>query len=121
MTTGERNRSLGAYGERLAARRLVETGMVLLDRNWRCAAGELDLVLLDGEVHVFCEVKTRTTSSHGHPLEAVTPIKAARLGRLAALWVEEHDVVPLGMRLDLVGVLLADRGAPEVVHLRGVG
>ena len=85
MTTGGRNRSVGAYGERLAAQRLVGTGMVLLDRNWRCDAGEIDLVLRDGEVLVFCEVKTRSTAAYGHPLEAVTPAKAARLRRLAAL------------------------------------
>jgi putative endonuclease len=121
MTTARRNTALGAYGERLAAQRLVRDGMVLVDTNWRCGSGEIDLVLRDGEVLVFCEVKTRTSAAYGHPLEAVGAAKAARLRRLAALWLEEHDVHADGVRVDLVGVLLAERGAPEVAHLRGVG
>jgi putative endonuclease len=121
MSTSARNRSIGAYGERLAARRLVEDGMVLVDRNWRCDAGELDLVLRDGDVLVFCEVKTRASKAFGHPLEAVSPAKAQRLRRLAARWLHEHAVSSPGVRIDLVGVLLQPRGVAEVVHLRGVG
>jgi putative endonuclease len=121
MTRGQRNRSVGAYGEGLAARRLVEAGMVLVDRNWRCDAGEIDLVLRDGDVLVFCEVKTRSGSAYGHPLEAVRPDKAARMRRLAGRWMHEHEVRVSGVRLDVVGVLLNRAGAPEVSHLRGVG
>lgn len=119
--TGERNRSLGQFGERLAGRRLVEAGMTVIDRNWRCEAGELDLVLRDGEVLVVCEVKTRTSAAYGHPLEAVGAAKAQRLRRLAARWLEEHDVRPAGVRIDVVGVLLRERGGPEVEHVRGIG
>lgn len=121
MSTAERNRTVGQFGERLAAQKLVDAGMVVLDRNWRCRAGEVDLVLRDGQTLVFCEVKTRSTSAFGHPLEAVQPRKAARLRRLAAAWLEEHDVRPVEVRIDLVGVLLSDKGAAEVVHVRGVG
>ena len=121
MSTGERNRSVAAHGERLAARRLVEQGMVLIDRNWRCDLGEVDLVLRDGDVLVFCEVKTRTSSAYGHPLEAVGATKGERLRQLAVRWVEEHGGQPGGVRIDLVGVLLAERGAAEIEHLRGVG
>lgn len=121
MSSGARNSSLGSYGERVAAQRLVDDGMVLVDRNWRCDLGEVDLVLRDGDVLVFCEVKTRSTSAYGHPLEAVTPAKGARLRRLAGRWLEEHDAHPEGVRIDLVGVLLAERGAAEVEHVRAVG
>ena len=121
MSTGERNASIGRYGEQVAVRRLVADGMVLVDRNWRCPSGELDLVLRDGEVLVFCEVKTRTSAAYGHPLEAVGPAKAARLRRLAVLWVEEHGLHPAGLRIDLVGVLLGEAGPAEVEHVRGVG
>src|SRR4028119_1143926 len=75
---------LGAQGEALAARHLTEQGMVLLDRNWRCPIGEIDLVLRDGSVLVVCEVKTRSSNAYGSPLEAVTERKAARLGRRGA-------------------------------------
>ena len=119
--TGDRNKSLGAYGERVAAQRLTDAGMTVLDRNWRCDAGEVDLVLRDGEVVVICEVKTRSSAAYGHPLEAVGAVKAARLRRLAALWLQAHDVHAPGVRIDVVGVLLAERGAAEVEHVRGVG
>jgi putative endonuclease len=121
MTSGDRNRSVGAYGESLAARSLVESGMVLVDRNWRCDAGEIDLVLREGDVLVFCEVKTRSGPAYGHPLEAVGPAKAARLRRLAGRWLHDHEVHAPGVRVDVVGVLLGRSGAPEITHLRGVG
>ena len=121
MSGTPHNDSLGAYGERVAAQRLVEGGMQVLDRNWRCDLGEIDLVLRDGDVLVFCEVKTRSSSAYGHPVEAVTAVKAARLRRLAARWLRDHDVHPDGVRIDLVGVLVAARGAAEVEHIRGVG
>ena len=85
-TTAAVKQALGAYGEALAARHLVEQGMVLLDRNWRCEAGEIDLVLRDGEVLVVCEVKTRSSLAYGHPAEAVTPAKQQRIRRLARRW-----------------------------------
>ena len=120
MSGSSRNNSLGAYGERLAAQRLVDEGMVLVDRNWRCDLGEIDLVMRDGDVLVFCEVKTRTSAAYGHPLEAVGETKGERLRQLAVRWVDENGVTPDGIRIDLVGVLLAARGASEVEHVRGV-
>jgi putative endonuclease len=116
-----RSRTLGAFGEAYAARHLVEHGMVLLDRNWRCDAGEIDLVLREGRVLVVCEVKTRSSSAYGSPIEAVTEQKAARLRRLAARWLEEHAVRPEEVRIDLVGVLVPRRGDPRLDHVRGVG
>lgn len=121
MSSGAHNSSLGSYGERVAARRLVEGGMLLVDRNWRCDLGEVDLVLRDGDVLVFCEVKTRSSAAYGHPLEAVTTVKVDRLRRLAGRWVAEHGVDPPEIRIDLVGVLLAPKGSAEVEHVRGVG
>src|SRR3954471_16504866 len=121
MSGSQHNDSLGAYGERVAARRLVEQGRVLVDRHWSCDLGEIDLVLRDGDVLVCCEVKTRTSTLFGHPLEAVTPAKAERLRQLAVRWVEEHEAQPGGIRIDLVGVLLAERGAADFEHIRGVG
>jgi putative endonuclease len=119
-TPTDRSRELGRYGEAYAARHLIDQGMVVLDRNWRCAAGEIDLVLRDGDVLVVCEVKTRSSTAFGAPLETVTSAKAERLQRLAALWLEERGIRPAGVRVDLVGVLLRRRGAPEVEHAVGV-
>ena len=112
--------ALGAYGERLAARHLVEQGMIVLDRNWRCSAGEIDLVLRDGDVLVVCEVKTRTSSVCGSPHEAVTPAKLDRLKLLGLLWAEAHDVRPAETRVDLVAVHRPLRGPSTVEHVRGL-
>ena len=119
MSGNPHNDGLGAYGERVAARRLVDGGMFVVDRNWRCDLGEIDLVLRDKGVLVFCEVKTRTSAAYGDPLEAVTPAKAERLRRLAERWIQEHDARPDGVRIDLVGALVAERGKAKVEHLRG--
>ena len=119
-TRTDRRRELGRYGEACAARHLSDQGMVVLDRNWRCAAGEIDLVLRDGDVLVVCEVKTRSSIAFGAPLEGVTASKAARLRRLAARWVRERQVHPPDIRIDIVGVLQTGRGAAEVEHVRGV-
>jgi putative endonuclease len=119
-TTAAVNRALGAYGEALAARQLVEQGMVLLDRNWRCEAGEIDLVLRDGRVLVVCEVKTRSSVACGHPHEAVTPVKVARLVELGARWQQAHGVHAEELRIDLVCVLRPRRGPSTVDHVRGV-
>ena len=116
-----RRRALGAYGETLAERELTGQGMVVLDRNWRCPAGEIDLVLRDGDTLVVCEVKTRSSGACGQPLEAVTERKVARLRRLAASWLAAHPVRPVDVRLDMVGVLRPRRGVSIVEHVRGIG
>ncbi len=118
---GGRNQALGAYGERVAARHLTERGMVLLDRNWRCPEGELDLVLRDGSTLVGCEVKTRTSLTHGSPHEAVTDAKLARLQRLVRRWTHDHGVRPPDIRVDLVAVLRPPRGRAVVEHVKGIG
>jgi len=116
----ERRNALGRYGERVAARHLTDQGMVVLDRNWRCDAGEIDLVLRDGDVVVVCEVKTRSSDVCGTPHEAVGPVKLERLQRLALLWVHEHGVTPADVRIDLVAVHRPPRGAARVEHVPGL-
>jgi putative endonuclease len=112
---------MGAYGESSAARHLSEEqGMTLLDRNWRCAEGEIDLVLRDGDTLVVCEVKTRRGGDHGGPLEAVTQVKFDRLRRLAACWLEHHGLRVPDVRIDLVGVDLSRPAGERIVHVRGV-
>ncbi|KRF37772.1 YraN family protein [Nocardioides sp. Soil805] len=111
---------LGAYGEELAAQHLSRQGLTVLDRNWRCDIGEIDLVLRDGSTLVVCEVKTRTSTAFGTPHEAVTPRKVARMRSLAARWLQAHHVRPLDVRLDMVCVLSPRRGAVEIDHVRGL-
>jgi putative endonuclease len=115
------NQALGRYGETLAARHLVSQGMVLLERNWRCPDGEIDLVLRDGEALVVCEVKTRSSNDFGSPHEAITGVKVARLRRLAAAWLAAHDARPIGVRIDFVAIVRPRRGNASLEHVRGVG
>ena len=120
-TTDLRRVALGAYGEAVAERHLVDAGMVVLDRNWRCSAGEVDLVLREGGVLVICEVKTRSSDRCGAPVEAVTPAKVRRLQRLSRLWMEQHGVRASDVRIDMVGVLRPRRGPAQIDHVRGIG
>jgi putative endonuclease len=116
MTT--ERRAVGAYGERVAARHLQDQGLVVLNRNWRCPDGEVDLVLRDGDDIVFCEVKTRRDDRFGTPAEAVVPRKVRKLRQLANRWLAESGVRPREIRFDVVEVLPQPRGATRVAHIR---
>jgi putative endonuclease len=120
MTTAAQRQALGAYGERVAAAHLADQGMVVLDRNWRCDRGELDLVVRDGEVLVACEVKTRSSPVGGSPHEAVGDEKLRRLHDLLWLWCEAHGLRPTETRVDVVAVLRGSRGRSLVDHVRGL-
>jgi putative endonuclease len=111
--------AVGAYGERLAERHLTEHGLIVLARNWRCARGEIDLILTEGEVLVFCEVKTRRSDLFGTPAEAIGAVKVRRLRRLAAQWLQESGRHALEVRFDLVAVRPQPRGATLIEHVRG--
>ena len=79
-------RAAGRFGEDLAARWYEERGFEVVARNWRCALGELDVVVRKGGLVVFCEVKARSADRYGLPAEAVGPRKQLRARRLAAAW-----------------------------------
>ncbi|MEO6205098.1 MAG: YraN family protein [Mycobacteriales bacterium] len=115
------SQQLGIHGEDVAAQHLVERGFVLLDRNWRCREGELDIVALDLDgACVFCEVKTRSTAAYGEPSEAVSAVKARRIRLLALRWLDAHPEHRGGpLRFDVVSIVRRRGWAPELVHLRG--
>jgi putative endonuclease len=115
---------LGAHGEELAEQVLLDAGMAIVDRNWRCREGEIDLIAVD-EVDetstiVFCEVKLRRGNGYGHPLEAVTFEKVRRLRRTAAAWLRAHPVIGMEIRIDVIGLLAIPGESMQVVHVRGV-
>jgi putative endonuclease len=111
--------TVGAYGERVAARHLADAGLVVLDRNWRCADGEIDIVARDGPTLVFCEVKTRRSARFGDPAEAVGVAKVGRLRRLALLWIAASGLHAPDVRFDVLSVLPQLSGPAAVEHLRG--
>lgn len=112
--------AVGRYGEDLAVRHLEGKGWRIVERNWRGAAGELDIVAMDGTTLVVVEVKTRSGTGFGYPAEAVTLTKLTRLRRLAGQWLTDHDARVASVRIDVVGVVLPREGAAEVEHLVGV-
>ncbi len=117
---------IGALGEKLAVAHLQDDGLQILDRNWRCRYGELDVVAeCESETGratlVFVEVKTRTGDGYGGLAEAVTPVKLRRLRRLAGLWLRDHDGCWSTVRIDVVGVRLHRDGSAAITHLRAVG
>ena len=111
---------LGRRGERLAENHLLARGYRLVERNWRCRQGEIDLVVRDGDALVFVEVKTRSSTAFGHPFEAITPVKLARLRRLAHEWCAAHPAERGRIRIDAVAVLAPHGGVPAIEHLVGV-
>ena len=110
---------LGRFGEDVAAAHLEAEGLVLIARNWRCREGEIDIVAVEGEVLVFCEVKTRSSAAFGSPAEAVSPTKLRRLKVLAARWLAQSPQVWIELRFDVVSVLRTPSGL-VVEHLRAV-
>jgi putative endonuclease len=109
LTQRDDRRGLGRHGEELAARHLAAQGYEILERNWRCGAGELDLVARDGDCLAFVEVRTRRGREMGSPEESVTPAKQARLVALAETYLQEHDW-PGPWRIDVVAVEMDVRG-----------
>ena len=98
-------REVGTSGEDLAAAWYEANGYVVIDRNWRCRHGELDLVLRNGRQVVFCEVKARTGVGFGLPGEAITRDKKQRIRFLAARWLEDAKPRPAEIRFDVAAVL----------------
>lgn len=114
---------IGALGEQLAVDHLRSVGLRVLQRNWRCRYGELDVIAADDSACtvVFVEVKTRTSDRFGGVEEAVTPQKVRRLRRLAGLWLAGQETGWSQVRIDVVGVRIGRRPTPEIIHLQGVG
>ena len=108
---------LGRRGEELAAGFLITTGYQILGRNWRCDQGEIDIIAVDGTETVFIEVKTRSSVRFGHPFEAITAQKLARLRRLAAAWCAQHPGETKQIRIDAISVIAPTPGPAQFEHL----
>lgn len=110
-------------GEDLAAAHLARLGWRILARNWRCPAGELDIIAVEpgrSPVLVICEVKTRRGTRFGLPVEAITAAKVAKLRQLALHWLGEQDRGVGEIRFDAIGVLLQGSQAASIDHRRGI-
>ena len=103
--TGDYKQKLGQRGEDIAAAHLrEEQGYQILARNWRCPAGELDIVAREGETLAFVEVRARRGDRYGTPEESITPAKQAKLVELAQTYLQENDLSDENWRIDVVAL-----------------
>lgn len=110
-------RNPGRQGERVARRFLRRLGWRILEVNYKCAAGELDLVADDGDAIVFVEVKTRTHDADADPEENVDRAKRRQLERVAAYWLAARGSPERAYRFDVIAVVLRNSGRPEIRHI----
>lgn len=110
---------LGRRGEQLAADYLTARGYRVIGRNWRCRDGEIDVIAEHGGETVFVEVKTRSSTDFGHPFEAITLGKMARMRRLAAAWCAATDSgTRRRIRIDAIAIIAPRDGSPSIEHLQ---
>ena len=107
---------LGRGGEQIAEKYLIKKGYRLVERNYRCPLGELDLIALDRRVIVFVEVKTRVDDSYGPPLEAVHPRKQQKMIGAAQYFLSQHKLQDRDARFDVVGISFAGDD-PVIEHI----
>lgn len=111
--------SLGSYGEELAERFLINKGYKILDRNFRCRRGEIDIIAMDGNILVFIEVKTRRNQKFGLPCEAITSKKLKHLKNAVSYYMMTSSGQQYDMRIDVIEILIID-GNKFIHHLENV-
>lgn len=116
-----RNKTIGAFGEKVVADLLLSQGASIVDRNWRIKEGEIDIVVqLPSGAFAFVEVKARTSLAYGHPLEAITRDKAHRLQRLAMAWLATHQSFGHEFRIDCAAVMISTDGQFTIEYRENV-
>jgi putative endonuclease len=118
MTLDNSKQALGREGERLAELFLKKQGYKLVERNYRCRGGEVDLIALDRRVVVFVEVKTRTDHQFGSPLEAVAPGKQRRMIVAAQFFLHQRSLHERDARFDVVGISWLGTSKPVFEHIQ---
>ena len=111
-----RRQATGRRGEKLAAEFLIRRGYQIIERNWRCPTGEVDLIAQKEASLVFVEVRTRRGRAYGSAEESVTPAKQARLIELAETYCQENKIENQSWRIDVVAVTLG-AGQPQINHI----
>ena len=114
----ERRKRLGERGENAAAAFLERAGMTVVERNWRCPAGEIDVVALDGKPLVLCEVKTRRSTSKGTPEQSVTAAKRRKYAKLAAAYMQQTGLDSVTVRFDVITLLVIAEDRALLRHHR---
>lgn len=117
MTQGVANFTLGARGEAIAVAYLKGKKYRICERNFRCKAGEVDIVAKDGETYVFVEVKARRNEAFGPPQSAVTPFKQRQISKAALTWLSRNRLQDAAARFDVVALIVREHEVPEIEHI----
>ncbi len=111
-------RTLGERGEAIAAAYLRGQKFTIVERNFRCKGGEIDIIAKDGKTYVFVEVKTRRTLSFGPPQLALTPFKQRQISKAALTWLAKKKLFAAGARFDVIAIIAPDHQVPQIDHIR---
>jgi putative endonuclease len=112
------NKSLGGIGESIATTYLRGKGFTIVERNFRCVCGEVDIVAREGRSIVFVEVKCRKNLEYGPPQLAITPFKQRQISKAALVWLCKRKLFDVDARFDVIAILLHEHDLPEIEHIR---
>jgi len=112
------NKTLGERGEAIAAAYLKGQRFTIIERNFRCKGGEVDIIARDGKTLVFVEVKTRRTLTFGPPQMALTPFKQRQISKAALTWLAKKKQFGASARFDVIAIVVPDHQVPEIEHIR---
>jgi putative endonuclease len=107
----------GVLGERLAGDFLGRNGYEVIERNYRCREGEIDIIAKQGETLVFVEVRTKRGAAYGGPEESITAAKMQRLRKAAARYAQERPGLPEARRIDVVAVRMGRGGRASRIEI----
>jgi putative endonuclease len=118
MESGTRNKTLGARGEEIATSYLRGQKFVIVERNFSCKGGEVDIVAREGKTFVFVEVKARSSLAFGPPQASVTPFKQRQISKAALTWLAKKRLQDVNARFDVIAIILRDHEVPVIEHFR---
>ena len=111
-------RTLGQRGEAIAAAYLLGKKFAIVEKNYRCKGGEVDIIAREGNTFVFVEVKTRRSLSFGPPQLALTPFKQRQISKAALTWLAKKQLFGASARFDVIAILMPDHNVPVIDHIR---
>jgi len=112
------NSSLGELGESIAVTFLQGAGFSIVEKNFRCVCGEIDVVAREGRTIVFVEVKCRKNMNYGPPQLAVTPFKQRQISKAALVWLSKRRLYDAEARFDVVAIVVHEHDLPNIEHIR---
>lgn len=117
---GKYRKNVGRFGESAAAEYLRKQNYQILEQNYQCRTGELDIIAKDGQAYVFIEVKTRKDTSYGRPMEAINAYKLRNMVRSVEVYRKMKHLYDVPIRLDAIEVVLNAKNHPVFNHIKNI-